>query len=106
MVPIVKGKFHVLMLNCPRYKLYTFLVTDGMGVGRPVMHGFVLSEKFPSLRQLFLMFQRMMGELIPVRTFVMDKNAAQMRAARVTYRSDILLCYFHVREAIRRHVSS
>ncbi|GAA48614.1 hypothetical protein CLF_101822 [Clonorchis sinensis] len=44
-----------------------------------------------------------MGEQYPVRSFVMDKLAAQMRAASVVFGCDVLLCYFHIRKAIRKH---
>ena len=87
------------------YKLYTFLVTDGNGIGRPVFYGFVISEKFTSLRRLFQMFKDLMGDPCDVRTFVMDRMPAQIRAARVVFACDINLCYFHTRQAIRRHVS-
>ncbi|KER31532.1 hypothetical protein T265_02299 [Opisthorchis viverrini] len=85
------------------YKLYTFLITDGMGTARPVMYAFVESEQFAPMRKLFGLFKEMMGEAYPVRTFVMDKLAAQMRGARVVFGCDIMLCYFHVRKAIRKH---
>ncbi|KAA3673940.1 ATP-dependent RNA helicase DHX37/DHR1 [Paragonimus westermani] len=62
-------------------KLYQFLATDGMGHGRRVMYAYVRSEKYASLRHLFQTFREVMGEHIRVRTFVMDKMAAQMRAA-------------------------
>ncbi|TGZ69987.1 hypothetical protein CRM22_003423 [Opisthorchis felineus] len=88
------------------YKLYTFLITDGMGTGRPVMYAFVESEQFAPMRKLFDLFKEMMGEQYAVRTFVMDKLAAQMRAARVVFGCDIMLCYFHVRKAIRKHAHS
>ncbi|KAF7234118.1 hypothetical protein EG68_12435 [Paragonimus skrjabini miyazakii] len=76
-----------------------------MGHGRPVMYGYVRSEKYASLRKLFEIFRDLMGEHITVKTFVMDKMAAQMRAARVVFGCDVLLCYFHVRDAVRKHVS-
>ncbi|GAA49484.1 hypothetical protein CLF_103123 [Clonorchis sinensis] len=85
------------------YKLYTFLITDGIGTGRPVMYVFVESERFASMRRPFGLFKEMMGEQYPVRTFVMDKLAAQMRAARVVFGCDVMLCYFHIRKAIRKH---
>ncbi|KAF7236154.1 hypothetical protein EG68_12609 [Paragonimus skrjabini miyazakii] len=53
----------------------------------------------------FEIFREMMGEVIAVKTFVMDKMAAQMMAAHVVFGCDILLCYFHVRDAIRKHLS-
>ncbi|GAA48192.1 hypothetical protein CLF_101296 [Clonorchis sinensis] len=49
------------------YKLYTFLITDGMGTGRPVMYAFVENEQFASMRKLFGLFKEMMGEQYPVR---------------------------------------
>ncbi|GAA55109.1 hypothetical protein CLF_106861, partial [Clonorchis sinensis] len=78
--------------------------TDGMGIGRPVMYAFVESEQFAPMRKLFGLFKEMMGEQYPVRTFVMDRLAAQMRAARVVFGCDVMLCYFHIRKAIRKHV--
>ncbi|GAA51363.1 hypothetical protein CLF_105992 [Clonorchis sinensis] len=88
-----------------RYKLYTFLITDGMGIGRPVMYAcmYVESEQFAPMRRLFGLFKETVGEQYPVRTFVMDKLAAQMRAARVMFGCDVMLCYFHIRKAIRKH---
>ncbi|MGL4482946.1 MAG: hypothetical protein ACRCTW_10580, partial [Lactococcus garvieae] len=60
-----------------------------------------------SMLQLFRMFREMMGELPSrrIRTFVMDKMVAQMNAVKSIFNCDIHLCYFHVRQAIRRHVS-
>ncbi|GAA57629.1 hypothetical protein CLF_112991, partial [Clonorchis sinensis] len=86
------------------YKLYTFLITDSTGIGRPVMYAFVDSQKFAPMRELFGLFKEMMGEHYPVRTFVMDKLAVQMRAARVVFGHDVMLCYFHIRKAIEKHV--
>ncbi|GAA48548.1 hypothetical protein CLF_101738 [Clonorchis sinensis] len=77
-----------------RYKLYTFLITDGMGIGRPVMYAFVESEQFAPMRRLFGLFKEMMGEQYPNGTFVMDKLAAQMRAARIVFGCDVMLRYF------------
>ncbi|GAA54049.1 hypothetical protein CLF_111999, partial [Clonorchis sinensis] len=89
-----------------RYNLYAFLITDGVGTGRPVMYAFVESEQFALMRRLFGLFKEMMAEQYPVRTFVMDKLAAQMRAARVVFGCDVMLCYFHIRKAIRKHTHS
>lgn len=69
------------------------------------MYAYVLSEKYASLRRLFQMFKNLMGERGQVRTFIMDKLAAQIRAVNVVFGCDINLCYFHIREAVRRHVS-
>ncbi|KAG5448017.1 hypothetical protein CSKR_106612 [Clonorchis sinensis] len=68
--------------------LYTILLTDGMSIGRPVMYAFVKSEQFAPMRKLFILFKEMMGEHYPVRTFVMDKLAAPMRAAKVVFGCD------------------
>ncbi|GAA49869.1 hypothetical protein CLF_103699 [Clonorchis sinensis] len=46
------------------YKLYTFLVTDGMGTGRPAMYAFVESEHFAPLRKLYCLFKEMMGGVL------------------------------------------
>ncbi|GAA47147.1 hypothetical protein CLF_100009 [Clonorchis sinensis] len=75
-----------------RYKLYTFLITDGMGTGPPVMYAFVESEQFAPMRRLFGLFKEVMGEQHPVRTFVMDKLAAQMRAASWTTSRMLVVC--------------
>ncbi|GAA55403.1 hypothetical protein CLF_107837 [Clonorchis sinensis] len=91
--------------GCQWYKLYTFLITDGMGTGRPVMYSFVESEQFAPKRRLFGLFEEMMGEQHPVRTFVMDKLAAQMRAASVVFGCDVRLCYFHIRKAIKKRIT-
>ncbi|KER30373.1 hypothetical protein T265_13188, partial [Opisthorchis viverrini] len=88
------------------YKLYTFLVTDGMGIGRPVMYAFVESEHFAPLRKLFSLFKDMMGGQYAVKTFVMDKMTSQMRAAKAVFGCDVMLCYFHARQAIRKHTIS
>ncbi|GAA54286.1 hypothetical protein CLF_113563 [Clonorchis sinensis] len=88
-----------------RYKLYTFLITYGMGTGRPVMYALVESEQFAPIRRVFGLLKEMMGEQYPVRTFVMDNLAAQMRAASVVFACDVMLCYFHIRKAIRKHTT-
>ncbi|GAA54741.1 hypothetical protein CLF_105272 [Clonorchis sinensis] len=77
-----------------------------MGIGRPVMYAFVESEQFAPMRRPFGLFEEMMGEQYPVRTFVVDKLAAQMRSARVVFGCDVTLCYFHIRKAIRKHTHS
>ncbi|GAA56311.1 hypothetical protein CLF_110553 [Clonorchis sinensis] len=46
------------------------------------------------------------GELHQVKTFVMDKLAAQMLAARVVFVCDFILCHIHIRKAIRKHTHS
>ncbi|GAA57419.1 hypothetical protein CLF_112695, partial [Clonorchis sinensis] len=86
------------------YKLYTFLIMDGTGIGSPVMHAFVEGEQLAPMRRLFGLFKEMMGEQYPVRTFVVDKLAAQMRAARVVFGCDVMLCHFYIRKAIRKHI--
>lgn len=98
------GKHVAYRFYCS-YQLYQFLVTDGMGRGRPVMFAFVQHETNAALSTLFEIFKRMMGGCEQIRTMVMDKMAAQIRAARVTFNCDIVLCYFHVRQAIAGHVS-
>ncbi|GAA47765.1 hypothetical protein CLF_100776 [Clonorchis sinensis] len=85
------------------YKLCTFLITDGMGIGRPVRYAFVESEQLAPVGKLFGLFKEMMGEHHPVRIFGMDKLAAQMRAARVVFGCDVMPCCFHIRKAVRKH---
>ncbi|GAA53973.1 hypothetical protein CLF_111780 [Clonorchis sinensis] len=63
-----------------------------------------LGEHFVPLRKLFCLFKEMMGGKYPVRTFVMDKMTSQMRTAKAVFGCDIMLCYFHARQAIRKHV--
>ncbi|GAA53580.1 hypothetical protein CLF_110557, partial [Clonorchis sinensis] len=86
--------------------LYTFLVTDGMGIGRPVMHAFVESEHFAPLSKLFCLFKEIMGGKYSVKTFVMNRVTSQMRTAKAVFGCDIMLCYFHARQAIRKHTIS
>lgn len=97
------GNF-IMCLIIFRYKLYQFLITDGLGYGRPVFYGLLRDEKFSSLKKLFSIFREVMGEEYKIRTFVMDRMLAQMSAAKYVYGSDIVLCYFHVKKAINRHV--
>ncbi|GAA56765.1 hypothetical protein CLF_111474 [Clonorchis sinensis] len=97
-------RYEWVYYKCCRYKLYTSLITDGMGIRRPVMYAFVESEQFASLRKLFGLFKEMMAEHHPVGTFVMDKLAVQMRAARVVFGCDVTFCYFHIRTATRKRV--
>ncbi|GAA50629.1 hypothetical protein CLF_104813 [Clonorchis sinensis] len=59
-----------------------------MGIGLPDIYAFVGSEQFSPMRKLFGLFKEMMGENYPVRTFVMDKLATQMRAARIVFDCD------------------
>ena len=75
-----------------------------MGFGRPVMYAFVISKKYASLRVMFQLLRDMMGMQYPIFIMVMDKFAPQMRASRVVFGCDVLLCYFHVRQAISKHV--
>ena len=81
------------------------MITDGMGYGRSVFYGFVLRETYHSLRVLFEVFVDMIGGCTNTRTVVMDKSAAQIRAARFVLGCDVLLCYFHVWKAVKSHVS-
>ena len=103
--PTAKGMFGNSLASL-RYKLYQFSVTDGMRFGRPVMYAFVISEKYASLQVMFQLLRDMMGIQYPVSTMAMNKFAPQMRAARVVFGCDVLLCYFHVRQAITKHVST
>ncbi|GAA51446.1 hypothetical protein CLF_106150 [Clonorchis sinensis] len=73
------------------YKLYSFLIMDVVGIRHPVMYAFMGSEQFAPMRKLLGLFKEMTGEHYPVRTFVMDKLAAQMRAATVVLRCNALL---------------
>ncbi|CAI2738914.1 unnamed protein product, partial [Dicrocoelium dendriticum] len=91
--------------NRLNFKLYQFLITDGMGYGRPIFYAFLRREDYASLLTLFEAFRDIMGHDIPVRTIMMDKMAAQIRAARAVFQCDILLCYFHIRQAIRKHTN-
>ena len=68
------------------------------------MFAFVMDETVESLKRLFLAFKDIMGNRCDIRTMVMDKMAAQMRAAQDVFGCDIYLCYFHIRQSIQRHV--
>ncbi|GAA57794.1 hypothetical protein CLF_113206, partial [Clonorchis sinensis] len=71
--PTVLGKyFSSLLRSLLSYKLYKFLRTDGMGIGRPVVHAFFESAYFAPLRKLLCSFRDMMGGQYSVKTFVMD----------------------------------
>ncbi|KER21781.1 hypothetical protein T265_09966 [Opisthorchis viverrini] len=67
------------------------------------MYAFVESEHFAPLRKLFSLFKDMMGRHYEVKTFVVDKMTLQMRAAKAVFGCDIMLCYFHARQVIRKH---
>ncbi|GAA56557.1 hypothetical protein CLF_111097 [Clonorchis sinensis] len=61
-----------------------------------------------SRTQQIALFRRLpdmerMGGQYPVKTFVLDKMTSQMRAAKAVCGCDIMLCYFHARQAIRKH---
>ena len=109
MAPIGKSeqriKILIMFVIC-RYMLYQFLIMDGMGGGRTVMIGFVRSETYECLHSLMVMFREMMGDLAcrGLQTFVVDKMAAQMRAITDVFHCDLLLCYFHLRQAVKRKV--
>ncbi|KAG5444555.1 hypothetical protein CSKR_108081 [Clonorchis sinensis] len=81
-------------------KLYTFLTTNGMATGRPVMYAFAESEQFVPMLKLFDLSKLMMKEEYPVKAFVMDKLATRMLAV---FGCNVMLCYFHIRKAIRKH---
>ncbi|GAA47746.1 hypothetical protein CLF_100751 [Clonorchis sinensis] len=97
---------HACVAVRERYKLYTFLITDGMGIERPIMYAFVKSEHFAPMHKLFDLFKEIMCKNYSVKTFVMDQLVAQMRAARVMSGCDVTLCYFHIGKAIRKHYVS
>ena len=86
------------------YFLYLFVITDGMGVARVVMYAYLVEESIQSLTTLCTMFKTIMGHEASsrIRTFVMDKMPAQLSAFGSSFNADICLCYFHVRQAIRR----
>ncbi|KAG5442747.1 hypothetical protein CSKR_104253 [Clonorchis sinensis] len=67
------------------YKLYTLLITDGMGTGHPVMYAFVECEPFAPMRKLFDLFRELMREQYPVKTFFTGTFVTQMRTARVVF---------------------
>ncbi|GAA51254.1 hypothetical protein CLF_105773 [Clonorchis sinensis] len=73
----------------------------GMGTKRPIMNAFVETERFAPVRKLVGLFMEMMGR--SMKNFVMHNLAAQMRVARVMFDCDVMLCYFHIRKAIRKH---
>lgn len=75
-----------------------------MGIGCPIMYAFVATETFTSLKKLMKTFQELMERTDQIRTVVMDKMTAQIRAVSEVLGCEIHLCYFHVRQAIRRHV--
>ncbi|GAA50949.1 hypothetical protein CLF_105298, partial [Clonorchis sinensis] len=77
-----------------------------MGIGRPVIYAFVENEHFAPLSKLFCLFKKMMGGQYPVKTFVMYKMTSQMRAAKTVFGCYIMLCYFHARQAIRKHTTN
>ncbi|GAA48260.1 hypothetical protein CLF_101386 [Clonorchis sinensis] len=79
---------HVLLL-------YTFLVTDCMGIGRSVMYVFVESEHFAHLRKPFCLFIDKMGGQYSFNTFVADKMTSQVRTAKAVFGCDPMLCYFY-----------
>ncbi|GAA51670.1 hypothetical protein CLF_106584, partial [Clonorchis sinensis] len=60
--PVVVNVDGTHAANHFRYKLYTFLITDGMGIGRPFMYAFVESEQFAPMRRLFGLFKEVMAE--------------------------------------------
>ncbi|GAA53550.1 hypothetical protein CLF_110478 [Clonorchis sinensis] len=51
-------------------------------------------------------FGKMMGGHYRGKTFVMDKMTSQMRAAKAVFGCDIMLCYFHARQAIQKRTIS
>ncbi|GAA51944.1 hypothetical protein CLF_107115 [Clonorchis sinensis] len=65
---------------------------------------FLESEMFAPMRKVFGLFKEMMDEHYPVGTFVMDKLAAQMRVARVVFGCAVMLCYLHIRKAVRKQL--
>ncbi|GAA52451.1 hypothetical protein CLF_108105 [Clonorchis sinensis] len=67
------------------------------------MYAFVESDHFASFRKLFCLSKKIMGGHYPVKTFVMDKMTSLMRAAKAVFGCDVMLCYFHARQAIRKH---
>ncbi|GAA54559.1 hypothetical protein CLF_103842 [Clonorchis sinensis] len=93
----------LLKYGTPLYKLYTFLVTDGISTGRPVMYAFMESKKSADMRKMFGSFKGVIGEYYPVRTFVMNKLAAQVRVSGVVSGCNVMLCYFRIGKAIRKH---
>ncbi|GAA48191.1 hypothetical protein CLF_101295 [Clonorchis sinensis] len=74
-----------------------------MGNGSLVTYALAMREPFVPMRKMFDLFSETTGEQYPVKTFVMDKLATQMRAASAVFGCDVMLCYFHIRNAIRKH---
>ena len=75
-------------------------------MGRTVMFAFVRSESYESMVTLLNMFHELMGTVACSRlcTLMMDKMQAQMKAVKHVFHCEILLCYFHMCQAVRSHV--
>ncbi|GAA48251.1 hypothetical protein CLF_101371 [Clonorchis sinensis] len=73
---------------------------DVVPTGRPVMYASVNSRQFAPMRKLFDLFKKMMGEQYPVKSFVVDKMAVRMRAARVVFGCDVMPCYICIKNTL------
>ncbi|CAH8511446.1 unnamed protein product [Dicrocoelium dendriticum] len=71
--------------NRLNFKLHQFLITDGMGYGRLIFYAFLRRKGYASLITLFEAFLDNMHHDVLVSTIMMDKMAAQIRAARAVF---------------------
>ncbi|GAA56138.1 hypothetical protein CLF_110075 [Clonorchis sinensis] len=53
---------------------------------------------------LFALFREMVSAQHRVKNFVMHNLAAQMRLVRFVFGFGVMLCYFHIRKAIKKHL--
>lgn len=95
-----------VLISCDRYPLYQFVITDGMGHGQSVFYALVRDERTSTLITLFEVFLRAMGEhaVDLIKTVISDKMKSQIKAAHVVFKCDVLLCKFHISQAINRRV--
>ena len=91
-----------------RYTLYQFVVTDGVGASRVVFYAYLRHENNETLHAVLSYFKEVMGadHCNQTKAFAMDKMPARINAVRKVFGCEIVLCYFHIKQAIRRQVSS
>ncbi|XP_063068679.1 uncharacterized protein LOC134460150 [Engraulis encrasicolus] len=91
-------------VNQYEFPLLTLLVRDGHGRGVPVAYAIVSNERQSTLEKALEKLREQF--LSPPRAFMVDKDYAEINALSSIFpESAILLCWYHVLQAVQRWLS-
>ena len=81
------------------------MTVDNFGHGFPILHAFVKNEESSHLQAILESFLRKHDNVQNVYVFVIRKDFKEISALGTVYpNARINLCYFHVSQAVSRHL--